>query len=144
MRAVVPRAIPSTRRACSWLLGRAMAALTDGDKRHVERLVQQLAERNPQIATIRRLSVEFVDIVKHRAHNALASWLRQAQASGVPEMLRFATGISHDYDAVHAALLTPYSNGIVEGHVNRLKFLKRQMNGRAGFQLLRTRVLNRC
>ncbi|MCG1055193.1 transposase [Mycetohabitans sp. B5] len=65
----------------------------------------------------------------------MASWLRQAQASGVPEMQRFAAGIGHDDDAVHAARLTPYSNGIVEGHVNRLKFLKRQMYGRAGFQL---------
>jgi transposase len=93
---------------------------------------------------IRRLSLEFTDMVKHRAHEALASWLRQAQACGVPQMRQFATGIGQDYDAVHAALLTPYSNGIIKGHINRLKFLKRQMDGRAGFQLLRTRVLNRC
>ncbi|WP_443193606.1 transposase [Mycetohabitans sp. B46] len=84
------------------------------------------------------------DDQKRRAHEALASWLRQAQASGVPEMQRFAAGIGHDYDAVHAALLTPYSNSIVESHINRLKLPKRQMYGRAGFQLLRTRVLNRC
>lgn len=144
MRTLVPRATPSTLRVGCRLLGRATATLTDDDKRHVERFVLQLAERNPQIATIRRLSLEFVDIVKRRAHKALPSWIRQAQASGGPEMRRLATGIGHDYDAVHAALLTPYSNGIVEGHVNRLKFLKRQMYGRAGFQLLRTRVLNRC
>ncbi|WP_255779171.1 IS630 family transposase [Mycetohabitans sp. B8] len=109
-----------------------------------QRFVQRLAEHNPQIASIRRLSLEFTDMVKRRAHQALASWLRQAQASGVPERQRFAAGIGHDYDAVHAARLTPYSNGIVEGHVNRLKLLKRQMYGRVGFQLLRTRVLNRC
>lgn len=51
--------------------------------------------------------------------------------------------MGHNYDAVHAALLTPYDNGIAEGYVNRLKFFKRQMDGRAGFQLLRARVLNR-
>ncbi|MCG1055980.1 transposase [Mycetohabitans sp. B5] len=136
--------MPSTRRVGRWLVGRGTAALINGDKRHVQRFVQRLAEQNPQIATIRRLSLEFTDMVKRRAHQALASWLRQAQASGVPEMQRFAAGIGHDYDAVHAALLTLYSNGIVEGHVNRLKLLKRQMYGRAGFQLLRTCVLNQC
>ncbi|WP_338861955.1 ISL3 family transposase [Mycetohabitans rhizoxinica] len=144
LRTAVLRAVPSTRRVGCWLMGRGAAALTDDNKRHVQRFVQRLAKQNPQIATIRRLSLEFTDMVKRRAHQALASWLRQAQASSVPEMQRFAAGIGHDYDAVHAALLTPYSNGIVEGHVNRLKFLKRQMYGRAGFQLLRTRVLNRC
>jgi transposase len=77
--------------------------LTDDDKRHVERFVQRLAERSPQISTIRRLSLEFVDMVKRRAHDALAGWLRQARASGVSEMRRFAAGIGHDYDAVHAA-----------------------------------------
>ena len=143
MRTALTRAVPSTRRVCCWLLGRATAQLAENDKRHIERFVQRLAERSPQIATLRRLSLEFVDVIRRRAHEALASWLRQAQASDVPEMRRFATGIGHDYDAVHAALLTPHSNGIVEGHVNRLKFLKRQMYGRAGFQLLRTRVLNR-
>jgi transposase len=50
--------------------------------------------------------------------------------------------ISRDYEAVLAAVRTPYSNGMVERHVNRLKFLKRQMYGRASFPLLRTRVLN--
>jgi transposase len=142
-RTLVPRAAPSTRRVACWLLGRDTTSLTDGDKRHIERFVKRLGEQNPQIAAIQRLSLEFADMVKRRAHEALAGWLRQAQASGVPEMRRFAAGIDHDYDAVHAALLTPYSNGIVEGHVNRLKFLKRQMYGRASFQLLRTRVLNR-
>ncbi|PPB84018.1 MULTISPECIES: transposase [Mycetohabitans] len=125
-------------------MGRGTASLTNDDKRHIERFVQRLGERNPQIVAIRRLSLEFTDMVKRRAHQALASWLRQAQASGVPEIQRFAAGIGHDYDAVHAARLTPYSNGIVEGHVNRLKSLKHQMYDRAGFQLLRTRVLNRC
>ncbi|WP_235090426.1 ISL3 family transposase [Mycetohabitans sp. B3] len=144
LRTAVLRAVPSTRRVGCWLMGRGTASLPDNNKRHIEHFVQRLGERNPQIVAIRRLSLEFTDIVKRRAHQALASWLRQAQASGVPEMQRFAAGIGHDYDAIHAALLTPYSNGIVEGHVNRLKFLKRQMYGRAGFQLLRTRVLNRC
>ncbi|MEJ2767080.1 transposase [Mycetohabitans sp. B46] len=136
--------MPSTRRIGRWLMCRGTAALTNDDKRHVQRFVQRLAKHNPQRTTIRRRSLAFTDMVKRRAHQALASWLRQAQASGVPEMQWLAAGIGHDYDAVHAALLTPYSNGIVQGHVNRLKFLKRQNARRAGFQLLRTRVLNWC
>ncbi len=71
-------------------MDRGTAALTSGDKRHVQRLVQRLAEQTPQIATIRQLPLEFTDMVKHRTHQTLASWLRQAQASGVPEMQRFA------------------------------------------------------
>ncbi len=71
-------------------MGRGTASLTDDNKRHIQRFVQRFAERNPQIVAIRRLSLEFTDIVKRRAHQALASWLRQAQTSGVPEMQRFA------------------------------------------------------
>lgn len=71
-------------------MDRGTAALTDDKERHIERLVQRLAERNSQITAIQRLSLQFTNIVKRRAHQALASWLRQAQASGVPEMQRFA------------------------------------------------------
>ncbi|MCF2134465.1 MULTISPECIES: hypothetical protein [Burkholderiaceae] len=82
-------------------------SLTDDDKQHIERFVQQLGERNPQIVAVRLLSLEFTDMVKRRTHDALASWLRQMQASGVPETRRFSAVIGQDYDAVHAALLTP-------------------------------------
>lgn len=139
----VPRAVPSIRRVCCWLLGRRGSALTDDDGKYVKRFVQRLINRSPQIATIRQLALEFTDMIKRRAYDTLACWIRKAQASGVPEIRRFAIGIDQDYGAVHAALRTPYSNGMVEGHVNRLKLLKRQMYGRASFQLLRTRVLNR-
>ena len=56
-------------------------------------------------------------------------------------MVRFAYGLQKDISAVAAAVDTPWSNGQVEGQVNRLKALKRQMYGRAGFPLLRARVL---
>jgi transposase len=58
-----------------------------------------------------------------------------------PELRRFAEGIRRDEAAVLAAVTQPWSNGPVEGHVNRLKTVKRQMYGRAGFILLRARVV---
>ena len=58
-----------------------------------------------------------------------------------PELRRFAEGIRRDEAAVLAAVTQPWSNGPVEGHVNRLKVVKRQMYGRAGFVLLRARVV---
>ena len=69
-------------------------------------------------------------------------WLQSALQSEVGEVRAFARGIRRDYAAIEAALRLPWSNGPVEGHVNRLKFLKRQMFGRATFALLRFRVLS--
>ncbi|TPQ18336.1 transposase [Streptomyces sporangiiformans] len=59
----------------------------------------------------------------------------------MPSLHTFASGLERDLDAVTAGLSTPWNSGVVEGHVNRIKMLKRQMFGRAGFALLRKRVL---
>ena len=72
----------------------------------------------------------------------LDSWLTQAQRSGLPEFKKMAHGIRQDYAAVKAAFSSEWSNGTTEGHVNRLKFLKRQMFGRAHLDLLRVKVLH--
>ena len=64
-----------------------------------------------------------------------------AAASGDPELRSFVTGLRRDQDAVTAGLTLPWSSGAVEGHVNRIKMLKRQMYGRANPDLLRRRVL---
>ena len=61
----------------------------------------------------------------------LDDWLTQAEQSGLPEFKKMAKGIRQDYAAVRAAFSSEWSNGTTEGHVNRLKFLKRQMFGRA-------------
>jgi transposase len=62
-------------------------------------------------------------------------------ASDLPDLHSFTTGIKRDYDAVLAGLTLPHSSGAVEGNVNRIKMIKRQMYGRANFDLLRKRVL---
>lgn len=86
------------------------------------------------------LAGEFADMVRKRTKAPLAEWLAKAEASGCAELRGFAAGLRTDEAAVSAALTEPWSNGPVEGQVNRLKLIKRQGYGRAGFQLLRARV----
>jgi transposase len=81
-------------------------------------------------------------MVRERKHQELRSWLEQAERSGIPELKSFVTGIERDYDAVHAAIRLPWSQGITEGKVNTLKTLKRVTYGRASFALLRQRLLH--
>jgi transposase len=71
----------------------------------------------------------------------LEAWLADARSSGARAVETFAVGLEQDGAAVRAALTTPWSNGQAEGQVTRLKLLKRQMYGRAGFDLLRRRTL---
>ena len=65
----------------------------------------------------------------------------RAQATGIRSLQNFVERLSRDILAVEAAVITRWSNGPVEGHVNRLKTLKRQMYGRAGVELLRARLI---
>ena len=73
---------------------------------------------------------------------SFADWLAAVERSGCGELWSFASGLRQDEAAVSAALTEAWSNGPVEGQVNRLKTIKRQMYGRAGFDLLRARVVN--
>jgi transposase len=77
----------------------------------------------------------------HRHGEYLDIWAANAQESPVSELRGFAKGLRKDWAAVTAGLTLPYSSGAVEGHVNRIKMLKRQMYGRAKPDLLRKRVL---
>ena len=88
------------------------------------------------------LADEFAELIRKRSHGTLSEWLVRGEASLNPELRRFAEGIRRDEAAVLAAVTQRWSNGPVEGHVNRLKTVKRQMYGRAGFVLLRARVVN--
>ena len=71
----------------------------------------------------------------------LTEWITGAMTAGLPGVSTFAAGLEADFDAVTAGLTTDWNSGPVEGAVNRIKMLKRQMFGRAGFPLLRKRVL---
>jgi transposase len=95
-----------------------------------------------ELAEALDLADGFADLIRKKSTEILSEWLARGEASSDPDLRRFAEGIRRDEAAVHAAVTQTWSNGPVEGHVNRLKTLKRQMYGRAGFVLLRARVLN--
>ena len=76
---------------------------------------------------------------RHGEH--LESWASQAETSPVSELRGFSNGLRKDWAAVTAGLTVSYSSGAVEGHVNRIKMIKRQMYERAKPDLLRKRVL---
>jgi len=104
--------------------------------------VEHICQASSDLHTVYRLSQEFVTLLKERQAEALDSWLKRAKEGHVTELGSFVNGIRRDYAAVRAAFCLPWSNGITEGHVNRLKFLKRQMFGRAHLDLLRVKVLH--
>ena len=81
-------------------------------------------------------------MIRKQSSVTLKEWLSRAEVSPCPEISNFAEGIRRDESAVNAAIITHWSNGPVEGQVNRLKMIKRQMFGRAGFALLKARVVN--
>ncbi len=110
--------------------------------------MERLTREHPLFAEAQVLSRRFCHLVGERAggvnggvNGGFADWLEKVSASQVEELQGFARGLVQDRAAVEAALSSEWSNGQVEGQVNRLKFLKRQMYGRAGFDLLRARVL---
>ena len=80
-------------------------------------------------------------MIRERQSEALLPWLDDVAQSSISALMEFAKGIKQDLAAVANALSLAWSNGQVEGQVNRLKFIKRQMYGRANFDLLRKRVL---
>jgi transposase len=103
--------------------------------------VDQLIQGDPAIVQAYTLSQAFLALVRERRGDALEAWITETTASGLEALARFAHGLQEDLAAITAGLTLPWSNGPVEGHVNRLKLLKRQGSGRAGFALLRQRVL---
>jgi transposase len=104
-------------------------------------LIAQLQDQHRDLAVAIELAQDFGAIVRERHPGDLDSWLARAVASGIAPMRRFATGLQDDYDAVKAGVTLPWSNGPVEGHINRLKMLKRSMFGRAKIDLLSRRFL---
>jgi transposase len=103
--------------------------------------INQLTEVDPSIAQAYQLSQAFLTLVQERRGDALDTWMTEAMQSGNAVLARFARGLQEDLAAVRAGLTLPWSNGPVEGQITRLKWLKRQGYGRAGFPLLRQRVI---
>jgi hypothetical protein len=90
---------------------------------------------------MRRLVLSFRAILRQGKVATLRRWMRRARASNIHALQRFVRTLRQDLGAVEGAVREPWSNGPVEGHINRLKTLRRQMYGRAGVELLRARTL---
>jgi transposase len=126
----------------AWLLVRPPDQLPDSDARTLQHLMQ-----DGEAVSVVQLVQQFAALLRDRTaalqvtHTAFDAWLDEALTCGIRAVETFARGLAKDGMAVRAALTMPWSNGQTEGQVTKLKLLKRQMYGRASFDLLRRRVL---
>ncbi|MFI7033593.1 ISL3 family transposase [Microbispora rosea] len=134
--ALPPPSPPTVRQATAWFL-RHPDTLDADEHQHL----QTLTAACPALAALREHVRAFAQMMMHLTGNGLEQWMKQVQADDLPELHSFVTGLRRDFDAAKAGLTLPHSSGKVEGHVNRVKMLKRQMYGRANPDLLRKRVL---
>jgi len=125
--------VPSKQRA-AWLVVADPERLDSAEQRFVDALIA----RSPELDDLISLAREFSTMVRRQQADWLDGWLAAAKGSA---LAGFAGGLVRDLAAVRAALSLPWSTGPVEGQISRLKTIKRTMCGRAGFELLRHRIL---
>ena len=94
-----------------------------------------------ELTHVQQLVQQGTAMIRQRQAADLDAWLQSCQASSSVELQNFVAVLQRDYAAVKAALTLPWSNGPVEGHINRLKLIKRSGYGRMQLDLLRQRVL---
>lgn len=127
-----------SRRECAWFLSRDAASLDE----RAGRFLRHLYEHAPKLEVVAELAGRFAALIRgDDDSNDLEGWI--ADANGT-ELGSFAAGIERDIEAVKAALTEPWSTSPVEGQINRLKMIKRQMYGRSGYSLLKSKVLARA
>jgi transposase len=131
------KAKPPSPRQAAMLLARRPEKLKPAQ----QQLLAKLNDCCPEIPILYDLAQGFAAVFRDKQADALQTWIDQARGTGLAEMGRFCDGLSRDEKAVNAAVILPWSNGQVEGQIHRLKLVKRQMYGRAKFNLLRRRVL---
>ena len=102
----------------------------------------QLRQIHPELDLAYDLVQQFAQMLRTRRGELLDTWLDQVQSNHLAELQSFAAGIEKDKAAVRAGLTWWINNGMIEGYVTKLKLIKRQGYGRAGFPLLRKRVLH--
>lgn len=124
-------------RKAAMLIGLHDDKLTENEKIYLRTFFQLY----PKALKARKIILKFKDIVRNKKSAQFDEWLSESMDCGIEQIKNFAQSLKQDYNAVKAALDSDWSNGPVEGHVNRLKMIKRQMYGSAGFSMLRKRVL---
>ena len=135
---VLSRRPPTDSQVAHWITCKADQLLEWQQK-----YLKQLCEADQEIQEANALIQEFTTMLRERKGEDFDTWLQKVEQQGIAELCSFAQSLKKDYEAVKAGLTLPWSQGPVEGHVHRLKLLKRQAYGRASFQTLRKRVL-RC
>ena len=123
-------------------------AVTGAILRHPDRrdaddqlMVKQVRAQCPHLDALADHITGFAEMMVGRHGERLDSWIAGVEADDQPDLHRFVNGLRRDEAAVRNGLTLAHSSGAVEGGVNRIKMIKRQMYGRAGFDLLRKRVL---
>lgn len=107
-----------------------------------EAFLSELSKENEVLKRSIELASQFATLLRHRQVTAFSTWLKDVEkADQQAELKNFARGLRKDLAAVGAAIALPWSNGQLEGQINRLKLIKRQMYGRGNFDLLRIRFL---
>lgn len=127
---------PLSASRATWLVLRK-----DPPQRVAEQQLLLKLQSSPQLAPAIELAQSFSRLIRQRQPERFEAWLEQALNSQIAAFVNFATGLKEDFEAVQAAMKLKVSNGQVEGQINRLKLLKRQMYGRAGIDLLTRRFL---
>jgi len=135
-RADAVRKPPSPRRLVSWLRTRP-ADLPAHHQEHLRDLLTACAHLNVLTERVK----QFAGLLTDRRGEEPDAWMTTVNADDLPALHGFTHGLRMDLPAVTAGLTLPYSNGPIEGANTKAKFLKRQMYGRAGFALLRQRIL---
>jgi transposase len=130
----------------AWLLGQSPEALRPPETATLAWIAQdaevaRVSALVPRLAELVRCCGIGRDEAPAEPLNVLKSWLDEAASCGIQALETFAAGLRQDEAAIRAALTMPWSSGQAEGQINKLKLIKRQMYGRAKFDLIRRRVL---
>ncbi|SCE41650.1 Transposase [Streptomyces sp. DvalAA-43] len=127
---------PSVREVTSWIMTHP-EHLRDDEAGKLHRL----RERDPELDRLTLHVRKFAVMTTGRHGDRLEGWITDVERDSLAPLAGFARNLRRDFDAVRNGLSLSHSSGAVEGNINRLRMLKRQMFGRAGLDLLRKRVL---
>jgi len=132
----LPPAPPTVREVTNWLCRRP-ETLTEDEKPRLRAILDRCPELQAASDQVR----SFAEMITELTGQDLPQWMTAARDAALPGIASFAKGLEQDLDAVTSGLTMTWSSGPVEGRVNHIKMIKRQMFGRAGLPLLRKRVL---